>query len=151
MHARLLREERAALERLDDEVVGDVAREAEVDGRVDQGLHDQEDVGRAGPGDRGRHRDELLVVDLDLRAERAEQRAGLLALRRRTVSGVAYQTVMPAPELGGRVGHAPDDLVVAEGADEGPRRRAGEDADDELARLEPSANLAPDAARASGA
>ena len=31
-----------------DEVVGDVAREAEVDGRVDQRLHDEEHVRRAG-------------------------------------------------------------------------------------------------------
>ena len=66
MHPRLLGEERRALERLDDEVVGDVAREAEVDGRVDERLHDEEDVRRAGAGHRRGHRDELLVVDLEL-------------------------------------------------------------------------------------
>ena len=78
--AGLLGEAGAALERLDDEVVGDVAREAEVDGRVDQRLHDEEHVGRAGARDRGRHRDPLLVLDLELRAERAEQRLRLGAL-----------------------------------------------------------------------
>src|SRR5215210_4057292 len=44
MHPRLLGEDGAALERLDDEVVRDVAREAEVDGSVDQRLHDEEHV-----------------------------------------------------------------------------------------------------------
>ena len=52
MHARLLGEQGRALERLDDEVVGDVAREAEVDGGVDERLHDEEDVGRAGAATR---------------------------------------------------------------------------------------------------
>ena len=144
VHARLLREERAALERLDHQVVGDVAREAEVDRRVDQRLHHQEDVGRAGARDRGGHRDEPLVVDLDLRAERARgaspacSRCVRGGLGRRVPDGHA------APELGGRVGHAPDHLAMAEVADQRARRRAGEDADHELARLESTSNLAPD-------
>ena len=80
MHAARLGEQRAALERLDHEVVRHVAREAEVDGRVDQRLHDQEDVGRTGAADRGGHGDELLVVDLELHSEAAEQDARLVAL-----------------------------------------------------------------------
>ena len=121
--AGLLREAGAALERLDHEVVGDVAREAEVDGGVDQRLHDEEHVGRAGAGDRGRHRDPLLVLDLQLRAERAQQGAGLVALvggrgGRRVPDGHAVA------DPGRRVGHRPHDLVVAEGRDEGVGRRA---------------------------
>ncbi len=113
VHPGLLREERRALERLDDEVVGDVPREAEVDGRVDERLHDEEDVGRAGAADRGRHRDHLLVVDLELGAERAEQGRRLGPLRlgrlgRRVPDGHALA------EPGRRVRHAADDLVVAE-------------------------------------
>ena len=82
MVAGLLREPRAALERLDHEVVRDVAREPEMDGRVDQRLHHQEHVGGAGAGHRGRHRDPLLVLDLELGAQRAEQRLRLVALVR---------------------------------------------------------------------
>ena len=93
-----------ALERLDHEVVGDVAREAEVDGGVDERLHDQEDVGRAGPGDGRGHRHHLLVVDLELVPEGAEQGGGLGALLGRAVSGVAYQTVMPLPRRAGVLG-----------------------------------------------
>ena len=48
MHAGLLGEERRALERLDDQVVRDVTREAEVDGGIDERLHHQEDVRRPG-------------------------------------------------------------------------------------------------------
>ena len=133
-----------ALERLDDQVVGDVAREAEMDGRVDERLHHQEHVGRAGAADRGRHGDHLLVVDLELvrRARRAGRRPGPAA--RRSSPGVAYQTVMPLPEPGRRVGHAPDDLVVAEDAGQGRGRGAGQDAEDELAAAQVRADLAPD-------
>ena len=52
----------------------------EVHGRVDERLHDEEHVGRAGAGHGGRHRDHLLVVDLELGAEAAQQRRRLRAL-----------------------------------------------------------------------
>ena len=123
-----------------------MAREAEVDGRVDQRLHHEEDVGRAGPGDRGRHGDEALVVDLDLVAEGREQRAGLLALRLGGLRGRVPDGHALA-ELGRRVGHAPDDLAVAEMAHQRPGRRAREDADHELARPQPTSDLAPDPAQ----
>ena len=77
---RGLGEGRAALERLDHEVVGDVAREAQVDGGVDQRLHDEEHVRRAGSADRGGHLDEALVLHLQVRAEGAQQDSGLVAL-----------------------------------------------------------------------
>ena len=134
---------RRALERLDHEVVRDVAREAEVDGGVDQRLHHQEDVGRPGARHRGGHRHHLLVVDLDLVAERSEQRGGLGALLgRRLRRGVPHGH--PAAEAGRRVGHAPDDLVVAEDAGQGRGRRAGQHAQDELAARQVRADLAAD-------
>jgi hypothetical protein len=55
-----LAEERAALERLDDQVVGHVARKAQVDGRVDESFHDQEDVRWPRAADGGGHRHQLL-------------------------------------------------------------------------------------------
>ena len=103
MHAARLGEERAALERLDDQVVGDVAREAEVDRGVDERLHDQEDVGRAGAADGGGHRHELLVVDLQL-APRLPSRTLACSRCASVTSGVAYQTVMPRPSWAGVLG-----------------------------------------------
>ena len=49
-----------------------------------------------------------------------------------------------AAEPGRRVGHAADHLVVAEQAGQGRGRRAGEDAQDELAAAEARPDLAPD-------
>ena len=106
MVARLLREARAALEGLDDEVVGDVAREAEMDGGVDHRLHHQEHVGGPGARDRGRHRDPLLVLDLELRAERARAAPAPGRAGPRSSPGVAYQTVMPLPIRAGVLGIA---------------------------------------------
>ena len=99
VHPGLLREERRALERLDDEVVGHVAREAEVDRGVDERLHDEEDVGRAGAADRGGHRDHLLVVDLELDAERA--RAAPPPARAAPRSSRASRTRRSCPCRGG--------------------------------------------------
>ncbi len=113
--ARLLREAGAALERLDDEVVRDVAREAEVDGGVDQRLHHEEHVGGAGPRHRGRHRDPLLVLDLELRAQRAEQRLRLGALVLGAWPASRTRRSCPLPMRAGVLGIARDDLVVAEG------------------------------------
>ena len=145
MHPRLLREERAALERLDHEVVGDVAREAEVDRRVDQRLHDEEHVGGAGAADGGRHRDHLLVVDLELDAERAEQRRRLLPLLRGRL-GRRVPDRHALAEPGRRVGHRPDDLVVAERPDQRRRRRPGDDRQHELAAPQVRPDLAADLA-----
>ena len=60
------------LDRLQHEIMREVAREAEVHGAVDQSLHHQEHVGWAGAADRGRHRDEALVADLKLVTQRAQ-------------------------------------------------------------------------------
>ena len=126
MVAARLGEERAALEGLDHEVMGDVAREAEVHRGVDQRLHDQEHVRRAGAAHGGRHRDGLLVVDLDLVAQRPQQGAGLSALVA-VVSGRGVPDRHAPSEAGGRVGHAPDDLVVAQDAGQAARGGAGHD------------------------
>ena len=120
-----------------------MAREAEVDGRVDERLHDQEDVGGPGPAHGGRHGHEPLVVDLDLMAEGVQQRAGLGALLR----GRARRRVPdrhPATQPGRRVRHAPDDLLVAEEPDERRGRGAGDDRQDELAAPQLRADLAAD-------
>ena len=151
VHRRLLGEERAALERLDDEVVGDVAREAEVDGRVDERLHDEEDVGRAGaarprspsrPSSRRRPR-------AGRRGRRAGPPPGRAAPS--VVSGVAYQTVMPLPRRAGVFGMLRTTWSWPSVPIEGRRRRAGEDAQDELAAAQVRADLAADLGRASGA
>ena len=60
------------------------------------------------------------------------------------VSGVAYQTVMPRPSWAGVLGMLRTTSRWPEVADQRLRRGAGEDADHELARLEPTSNLAPD-------
>ena len=143
VHPRLSREHRRALEGLDHEVVGDVAREAEVDGGVDQRLHDEEDVGRAGPADRGRHRHHLLVVDLELMAEGAEQRRRLRSLRLcRLGRGVPDRHALP--QAGRGVGHAAHDLIVAEDPSQCGSRGAGEHAQHELPATQVRADLAPD-------
>ena len=97
------------------------------------------------PADRGGHRDHLLVVDLELGAERPEERRRLGALRlgrlgRRVPDG------HPLAEAGRGVRHAADDLVVAEDPGQRRRGRPGEDAQDELAAAEVRADLAPDPA-----
>ena len=150
MVAAVLGEMGAALERLDHQVVGDVAGKAEVHGGVDQGLHDQEDVGRAGPAHGGGHGHELLVVDLELRAERLEQGPGLGALllgrlRRGVPDG------HPATESSRRVGHAPDDPLVPEEALQGRGRGPGDDRQDELPGPQRPAQLGARPGRASGA
>ena len=63
-------------EGLGDEVVRELAREAEVHAGVDERLHDGEEVGRPGPRQRGRHRHERLVIDLALVADGAAGRHG---------------------------------------------------------------------------
>ena len=143
MHAGLLREERRPFERLDHEVVGDVSREAKVHGRVDERLHDEEDVGRPGPADRGGHRDHLLVVDLELEAERPEQCGRLGALRLGRLGGGVPDRHALA-EAGGRIRHAADHLVVPEDPGEGRGRGAGEDAQDQLAAAQVGTDLAAD-------
>ncbi len=144
MHPAGLREEGAPLQCLDHEVVGDVAREAQVDRRVDERLHDQEDVCGAGPADGGRHGDELLVVDRELQSQRAEERAGLRALelahlRRRVPDG------HPATQLSGRVGHAPHQLPVPQDITQRSRRGPGDDADHELPAAQHGCQLPPHA------
>ena len=144
MVAGLLGEARAALEGLDHEIVRDVAGEPEMDGRVDQRLHHQEHVGRAGAGDGGRHRDPLLVLDLELRAERGEHRLRLRALIRRG-GGRRVPDRHPGADAGGRVGHRSHDLVMAERREQRGGRRPGEHREHELARPEARPDLARNA------
>ena len=84
-----------------------------MDCRVDERLHDEKNVGRAGARDGRRHRDHLLVVDLELVAEGSEQRGSLRALRLGRL-GRGVPDGHPLAEAGRGVGHAPDDLVMAE-------------------------------------
>ena len=143
MHPRLLREEGRSLQRLDDEIVRDVTWKPEVDGRVDERLHDQEDVRRAGTADRGGHSDHLLVIDFELDAEGAEQRGGLGALIvGRLGRGVPDGHALSEPRRG--VWHATDHLVVAQDAGQGRGRGTGKHAQDELACPEVRADLATD-------
>ncbi len=146
VQAARLGEERAALERLDDQVVGDVAREAEVDGGVDQRFHDQEDVGRAGAADGGGHGDQLLVVDLHLLAQRAEQYLRLLSLRLGDLGRGVPDGHAPT-ELRRRVGHAAHDLAVAQSVGQRLRAGAGDDADHELPLAQAAGQLASDPAQ----
>ena len=129
VHAGLLREERAALERLDHQVVRDVAREAQVHGRVDERLHDQEHIGRPGPADRRGHGHELLVLDLDL-GPRLWSRAAAWSRWRAVTSGVAYQTVMPGRAVRGC--WACSGRPREPGWRQGASGRARDDADDQL-------------------
>ena len=143
VHPARLGEGCAALERLDDQIVGDVAREAQMDGRVDERLHDQEHVRRPGAADGGRHGHELLVLDLELVTQAAEERRGLRALwladRRR---GVPHGH--PLAQLGRCVGHGTHERLVAEDVGERPRGGAGDDADDQLAIPEHGCELGSD-------
>ena len=77
-----------------------------MDGRVDERLHDQEHVRRAGAADGGRHGHELLVLDLELGAQAAgaAPRSASRWTRRDLWRGVPDGHA-PA-QLRGRVGHA---------------------------------------------
>jgi hypothetical protein len=138
-----LGEGRTALQGLDDQVVGDVAREAQVDRGVDQGLHDQEDVSRPCAADRRGHVHEALVLDLEVGPESLQESPGLVALllghlRRGVPDG---HTVA---DLGGRVGHAADDLAVAEQAGQDVAVGPGHDRHDQLVGPQVPAQLVPD-------
>ena len=143
VHAAGLGEERAALERLDDQVVRDVAREAQVHGGIDERFHDQEHVGRACAADGRGHGHELLVLDLELAPRLPQERARLVALLAVT-SGVAYQTVMPLPSCAGVLGML---RTIGDGEHVAQRGRggAGEDADDQLPVAHRRRQLAADA------
>src|SRR6202171_6132787 len=69
MFLRPLGEGDGTLDCFEDKVVREVARKGEAHRAVDERLHHDEDVGRAGAADRGRHRDEALVAHLTLVAE----------------------------------------------------------------------------------
>ena len=150
MHPGLAGEQRRALERLDDEVVRDVAGEAEMDGRVDERLHHEEHVCRAGAAHGGRHRHHLLVVDLELEAERTEEGGGLGPLLVGGLgSGIPDRHALA--EASRRVRHAAHHLVVAEDAGEGRGRGPRQNAQHELAAAEVRPDVVADLARASGA
>ena len=143
MHAARLGEERAALEGLDDEVMGDVAREPEVHGRVDERLHDEEHIGGSGATDRRRHRDHPLVVHRQLGSERFQEGGRLLPL----LGGDLRRRVPdrhPLAQSCRRVRHAPHDGAMPEYGRERGRGRSGDDADDELSLPEVAGKLPPD-------
>ncbi len=80
---------------------------------VDERLHEQEHIGRTGTGEGRRHIDLRLLGDLELFAQRAEDRfrAGLvIALHRR--ARAPHRDAHP--DLRGRVRHRADDDGVLE-------------------------------------
>ena len=72
-------------------------------GGVDERLHDEEHVRRAGAGNGRGHGHELLVVDLDLFAEAGQQCRRLRALVLGRLRG-RDQTVIPFPSRAGVLG-----------------------------------------------
>src|SRR4051812_47596324 len=111
--------------------------------RVDERLHDEEDIGWACAADGGGHGHELLVVDLKLLAERPEQDSRLVALRIRH-----FRSAVPdrhaLTELRRSVWHTTHDLTVIERIAQGLGRGAGDDADEQLAVAQRPAQLASD-------
>ena len=120
--------------------MGDVARKSKVNRAVDERLHDHEDVGRSGATDRGRHRDETLVADLEFVTERTEQCTGLLALRLRRFGG-CVPNVDAFADLGWCVGHDSNERTVVESLTKALGGRSGDDRDQELLRCKASAKL----------
>jgi hypothetical protein len=115
-----------------------------VDGRIDERFHDEEHIGRAGPETAVAIATNFSSSTLELGPERAEQGARLGALlggrlRRRVPDG------HPPTQPGRRVGHAPDDLAVAEEPLEGGRRGPRDHRQDELAGVQMRLQLATDA------
>jgi hypothetical protein len=108
---------------------------------VDERLHQQEHVRRSRAGERGRHIDHALVLDLDLLAERAEDRLRAVALvavdaRRGAPGGDAHA------DLRRRVGHRAHDRRVVEALAQHGERRARDDRQHELIGAQLSAQLA---------
>ena len=115
-----------------------------MDGRVDEGLHHEEHVRRAGAGHGRGHGHELLVVDLDLGPEAAQQRRCLHPLVLGCLRG-RIPDRHPLAEPGRRVRHRAHHLVVAKDADEGRGGRSGQHRQDELPALQVRPDLAADA------
>jgi hypothetical protein len=105
----------------------------------------EEHVGRAGAAHGGRHCDHLLVVDLELSAERAEQGGRLAPLLLRRL-GRRIPDRHALAEAGRGVRHRPDDLVVAERPGQGRGRRSGDDRQHELAAPQVGPDLPADLA-----
>ncbi len=78
--ARLGRVLHRAAHGLEDELLSHATREAQMHARVDQRLHEHEDVSRAGAAERGRHVQIGLIVDEKFLAQRAEDGLGLTEL-----------------------------------------------------------------------
>src|ERR1700682_4627207 len=130
-----------SLDGFEDEVVREVTRKAEVDRAVDQRLHYQEDVGRPGAAHRGGHRDEAFIRHLELVAERAQQRLGLLAMRRRRLR-CRVPDVDTFADLGWCVRHDPDQRRVIEALAKRRGGRPGDDRDHQLLGREALPNFA---------
>ncbi len=141
MASAAARERRGSFDGAKHELLRDTPRESEMHARVDERLHQQEDVGRTGAGERGRHVDHALLLDLDLLAERAEDRLRAVALialdaRGRAPRGDAH------PDLRRRVRHRAHDRRVVEALAQHRERRAGHDGDNELIGAQLPAHLA---------
>ena len=131
------------LDRRQDQLLRDAAREAKVDSGVDQRLHEQKDIRRAGARNRGRHVDEVLVVDEHLFAERTEDRVSLSPM------GVAGR-LRGAPhrdapsDLGRRVRHGSHGDLVADSVRDRAKRYARDDGQDKRIVADRAAQLAQD-------
>jgi len=121
--------------------LGDGPREAHVHTSVNQRLHEQEDVGRAGAAERRRHVEILLVLDEHLFAHRLQDLHGLLALRVGHGAGARPHRDALA-DLRRRVGHhAHDVLVAAQPFAQRGDGDAGSDGEDEGIRLDRAAQV----------
>ena len=114
-----------------------------MDGAVDQRLHHQENVGRTGAADRGRHGDEAFIGHLQLVAERAQQCLGLLAMRRRRL-WCRVPDVHALPDLRRRVRHHAHQRRVVEALTERLRGCPGDDRDHQLLGCEALPNFVED-------
>ena len=98
---------------LGDQDLGDAARKTEMNARINHRLHEQEDVGRAGAREGGRHVEEAFLVEEDLVAEgRQDFSSGLLLCFGYLVGGGPHGDSFA--NLGRCVRHRPDNRIVAE-------------------------------------
>ena len=135
------REHSGTLDSRKDKLLRDAAREAKVDSGVDQRLHEQEDVRRAGARNRGRHVDEVLIVDEDLLPERTEDRASLSPMGVvGRLRGAPHRDALP--DLGRRVRHGSHGDLVTESVRDRAQRNARDDGDHERVLPDPAAQLA---------
>jgi len=120
---------------LDDDALRHFAAEADVDGAVDKGFHDQEDVGGSAGADGGGHVHLLLIVHVQLLAQRRKDAPHFLTGGvRNGIGGGPDGHAFADP--GGGVGDRPHDGVVLEGGADGLYGDAGHNRHNGLAGSE---------------